>query len=59
MYAYPRDEPFEKEKLSNWLNQVSLKKAKESDLRTTDFKQRQRDPTLYENFLERSIVADR
>ena len=36
-----------------------MKKAAESELRTTDFTQRQRDPTLFEYFLERSIPADR
>ena len=58
-FAYPQDSPFEKELMIQWLKNVSLKKAQETDLRTTEFAKRQRDPTIYENFLEKTIIADR
>lgn len=38
VYAYPREEPFETEKITNWLTRVSMKKSAESELRATDFK---------------------
>lgn len=58
-FAYPRKEPFKRENLDKWLRQLSLKKTEETELRSTDFAKRIRDPTMYENFLERSIVATR
>jgi len=58
-FAYPRKEPFKRENLNRWFNQVSLRKAAETELRPTDFAKRQRDPTIYENFLERTISATR
>jgi len=36
-----------------------LRKAEETELRSTDFTKRQRDPTLAEFFLEKTIHADR
>jgi len=58
IFAYPRDEPFEIENLTRWLSQVSLSKSKETELRTTDFVKRQRDPTMAEFFLDKTIKAD-
>lgn len=59
VFAYPQDEPFEVENLNKWLTMTTLKKSAETDLRAKDFKIRQRDPTIYENFLEKTIKADR
>ena len=59
-FAYPQNSPFEKERMIQWLTNVALKKSQDDDdLKATDFKKRQRDPTLYEHFLEKTIIADR
>ena len=59
-FAFPQNTPFEKERMVQWLTNVSLKKSQEDDeLKATDFKKRQRDPTLYEHFLDKTIIADR
>ena len=36
-----------------------MKKTAETELRSTDFAKRQRDPTIQEYYLEKTIVADR
>lgn len=59
VYAFPRNEPFEKENLLRWIQQVQMKKTAETELRSTDFAKRQRDPTIQEYYLEKTIVADR
>ena len=52
VYAYPRDEPFDRERLVHWLKSVSMKKAVDGEILATDFRPKIKDPTLYESFLE-------
>ena len=59
VFAYPKDQQFEQERIVKWLKEVSLKKTAEGDMVVKDFTKRQRDPTIYDNFLERTIKADR
>ena len=59
IYSYPQGEPFDKESVRRWFNQISLKKTAESDMVQTDFAKRQRDPTLAEFFLNKPINIDR
>lgn len=59
VYAYPQGESFDKEKISHWLHEISLRKTAESDKVVKDFAVRQRDPTIQEHFLDKTIVADR
>ena len=40
IYAYPKQEPFEKENLLRWLEAVKLKKTAETDMRVKDFSKR-------------------
>lgn len=59
IFAYPRGEPFDKISLRAWLNEISSKKAQESERVTADFAKSQGDPTLYEFYLDKTIKADR
>ena len=59
VYAYPQQEPFEKENLIRWLDAVKLQKTAETDMLATDFAKRQRDPTIQDNFLDKAIKADK
>lgn len=59
-FAYPKEKPFERERITKWLTQVTLKKSqKDDELVSKDFSKRVRDPTIYDNFLEKTISAER
>ena len=46
VFAYPQGEPLEKERISRFLQEISLKKTQETDKVAKDFIKRQRDPTI-------------
>merc|ERR1712060_302897 len=57
--AYPENEPFEKEKIVDWLKHAIRKESEENpEMVTKDFAKMSRDPTIYESFLENTVKSN-